>query len=96
MSAGVLAASPELLANLGTYVIRELDGSFVRRAPTVGQWYCGFEANEQYENAIGFIGPNGKYGWMDGAIAEYDADGGFYDENGERDFGRYDWLAVQS
>lgn len=79
-----------------TYLIRERDGTFARRAPTVGNWYCGFEANEQYEDGIGFIGPNGKHGWMDGAIAEYAGNREFFDENdAERDFGRYDWIAEQ-
>jgi hypothetical protein len=89
-------ASAALFPPRGTYVIRERDGSFVQREPTVGRWYCGFEANEQYEAGIGCIGPNGKHGWMDGAIAEYAGNGEFYDEaDSEPDFGRYDWIAEQ-
>ena len=29
-----------------TYQVRERDGTFVQREPTVGTWYCGFEADE--------------------------------------------------
>lgn len=82
---------------MNTYLIRETNGTFTSREPTEGRWYCGFESNEQYEElGVGFIGPNGKQGWMDGAIAEYAGEGRFYDENdSERDFGRYDWIAEQ-
>lgn len=89
----VLAVYPR-----GTYLIRERDGSYVRREPTVGRWYCGFEADENYAEArVGCTGPDGKEGWRDGVIAEYVGDGRFYDDESEneRDFGLYDWLAEQ-
>jgi hypothetical protein len=92
-----LSAAAATAALPGTYVIQERGGAFVRRAPTVGTWYCGFEADEQYAEAgVGYTGPDGKLGWRDGAIAQYAGDGRFYDEHdSERDFGRYDWIAEQ-
>lgn len=39
------------------YLIRETDGSFVERSPTIGKWYAGFSADG--EGRCTFFGPEG-------------------------------------
>lgn len=80
------------------YLIRETDGSFVERSPTIGKWYAGFSADG--EGRCTFFGPEG-YGkklYRDGILAEYFGMNEFYTEGSDEpsDMTVYDFLAEQA